>query len=92
MLGDADAAVDAFRKCFAAGAAPHLFLAAALGLRGEVDEARAALAEAIRCNPAYKSLAGVHVDLSRFPGTPQYFALRENTLDVGLRRAGLPDE
>lgn len=88
-----DEAVDLLRKGRAAGPEHHFVnstLAAALALRGDIDEARASLAEALRLEPKIASIAQ-----SRnrdFPGSPQYAALREKTFDAGLRRAGLPEQ
>jgi tetratricopeptide (TPR) repeat protein len=95
LLGHTDEAIDLLRKGRAADpqrAFTHLYLAAALGLRGDVDEARTSLAEALRLDPKYGSIAQVRADLSRLPGNPQYVALREKTTFAGLRRAGMPDE
>jgi adenylate cyclase len=69
----------------------HLSLAGALGLKGEVNEAKAALTESIRLRPEADSLVRLRV-IGGGVGSPQYWALREKTLNVGLRRAGLPDE
>src|SRR5262249_28797341 len=71
----------------------HLLLAAALGLRGDVAEARASLAEAINIKPAWDTLGHFLADCTPcFFGDPQYRALLEKTAFPGLRRAGLPDE
>jgi adenylate cyclase len=69
----------------------HLWLAAALGLKGEVNEAKAVLTESIKLRPEVNSLARLRA-VGGGIGSPQYWALREKTLNVGLRRAGLPDE
>jgi adenylate cyclase len=95
LLGQTDEAIDFLRKSRAAnpGAVPpHLFLAAALGLRGDVDEAKAALAESLKLKPESNSLARLRVTAPNWNASPQFVALREKTVDVGLRRAGLPDE
>src|SRR6516162_8084167 len=68
----------------------HYRLAAALGLRGQLDEARAALAESIRLNPEVNSLSRQRT--AQPWGTPQYWSLYENTVNAGLRRVGIPDE
>jgi adenylate cyclase len=69
----------------------HLWLAGALGLRGDLDEARAEIAEAIKLKPEVHSLSALR---AYFPWitNPPYWALREKTVNVGLRRAGFPDE
>jgi adenylate cyclase len=92
LLGQTEAAIDFFRKSRAANPrAPPLLLAAALGLKGDVDEAKAVLAESLKVRPDWNSLA----QLAKAPNwnaSPQFVALREKTVDVGLRRAGLPAE
>jgi tetratricopeptide (TPR) repeat protein len=67
----------------------HWGLAAALGLRGEPDEARAALAQAIAIRPQIAMASGCHL-LSRQPSSA-FIALFARTIYAGLRRAGLPD-
>ena len=66
-------------------------LAAALGLSGELDEARAYLAEAIKIRPDFNSLGQLRL-ANPWTRNSQYMALAENTFEVGLRRAGFPDE
>ena len=86
-----DEAIDFLRKACAGGPqhwAGHLNLAAALALRGDLDEARLCLTEALRLNPQITSIA----KFPDFRGTAEYTALREKTLFVGLRRAGLPEQ
>jgi tetratricopeptide (TPR) repeat protein len=68
----------------------HLSLAGALGLMGDLDDARAAVAEAIKLRPEVNSLARIR---AQFPwGNPQFWSLFENTVAAGLRRAGFPAE
>ena len=69
----------------------HLYLASALGLRGDIEEAKTALAEAIKLTPGYaavtKVVSGViygHI------GDPKYLHMRKETFEAGLLRAGLP--
>ena len=69
----------------------HAALAGALGLGGDLDEARVALAEAIRLRPEINSLARWRTN-APWNTNPQYWALREKTLNVGLRKAGMPEE
>jgi adenylate cyclase len=94
LLGHVDEAVDLLRKARAANPRFyhfHLHLTAALALKGDSEGARAALAEAIKLKPEICSLArwrAYRPDLNRGP----YRALVEKTVDVGLRRAGMPDE
>jgi class 3 adenylate cyclase/TolB-like protein/Flp pilus assembly protein TadD len=93
LLDRLDEAIDFFRKGRAADPQHwflHSHLAAALALRGDTDEARTSLAEALRLEPR---IASITQNRDRdFPGSSQYAALREKTLFAGLRRAGLPDE
>lgn len=95
LLGHVDQAIDLLRRARAAnprlGSIP-LWLAGALGLKGELDEAKAALAEFIKLEPNMKSLAQLRARSHPIVGTARYQALREKTLDVGLRCAGFPDE
>jgi adenylate cyclase len=93
LLGDIDTAADLLRKARAGNPRIsffQLYLAGALGLRGDIDEARAALAEAIRLNPAMSSMAG-WAAAQPWIGHPAFVALRDKTMDIGLRRAGMPD-
>jgi tetratricopeptide (TPR) repeat protein len=93
LLGHLNEAIDLLRKARTANRGlwfNHLWLAGALGLRGDIDEARAALAEAIKLRPNIDSLARFS---AQSPYTePAYMALRAKTLYVGLRRAGFPHE
>src|SRR6516162_4373538 len=60
LLGHVDQAVELLGRARAENPRfwyIHYWLAAALGLRGELDEARAALAESIRLNPEVNSLS-----------------------------------
>jgi adenylate cyclase len=69
----------------------HIWLAAALGLTGDLDRARAELNEANRLKPEMNSLVRWR---RRQPsiGVSSYWALCKETLDVGLRRAGFAEE
>ena len=94
LLGHLDQAIELLSKAHAANPRDfgvHLWLAGALGLRGDLDEARAEIAEAIKLKPEVHSLAALR---AYFPWitNPPYWALREKTVNVGLRRAGFPDE
>jgi tetratricopeptide (TPR) repeat protein len=92
LLGDIEPSIAFARKARARKPAvyiPYMLLAAALALRDELGEAAAALAEGIRVRPQFNSLARLRA--YRTWGSPKYCALRENTVDRGLRRAGMPD-
>jgi cytochrome c-type biogenesis protein CcmH/NrfG len=94
LLDNVDKAVEFLRKACAANPQlphHHLFLAGALGLRGNLDEAKSALAEAIRLRPEVNSIARFRA-LVKSASNAQYWALREKTVNIGLRRAGFPEE
>jgi class 3 adenylate cyclase/TolB-like protein/tetratricopeptide (TPR) repeat protein len=94
LLGHLDGAIDFLRKACAGWPWEyflHLNLAGALGLKGELDEARLVLSEALRLRPDINSLARYRA-ATPWITHPAHWALREKTLNVGLRRAGLPDE
>ena len=68
----------------------HAYLAAAYGLKGEVERARAELADARRLSSAYSSLASV--EKSTWYDNPQIRSLAETTYFKGLRQAGISEE
>jgi adenylate cyclase len=82
-LGHFDAAIDAYRKAIDLGVQQFFVytnLAAAYAHAGKMDEAKAALAEARRLNPAIT----VKWMIEHTPNLPAVFD--------GLRKAGLPEE
>jgi TolB-like protein/class 3 adenylate cyclase len=92
LLGHVNEAIELLSKSRAANPrywVTHLWLAGAFGLRGDLDEARAALAEGIRLKPEINSMArwGAYGMINA-----QYSAFRAKTVDIGLRRAGMPEE
>ena len=94
LSGRVDQAVDSLQTALSANArswVPHFYLAGAYGLQGDLDKAKFALGESIELKPAIKSLARMRVE-NPWLGNPQYWALQEKTLNLGLRRAGLPDQ
>jgi TolB-like protein len=94
LLGQVDQAIEFLGKARAANSRlwfPHLYVAGAFGLRGDVEPARAALAESITLKPEINSVARMRV-YNAWITNPEHWALQEKTLNVGLRRAGLPDE
>jgi tetratricopeptide (TPR) repeat protein len=107
LLGRVDQAIDLLQTARAANPrlwVPYFYLAGAYGLRverdrllndaanqGDLDRARSALAESLRLKPAIKSIARMRAE-NPWLRNPQYWALQEKTLNVGLRRAGLPDQ
>ena len=68
----------------------HAYLAAGYALKGNMERARAELAEAQRLNKSYSSLASV--EKSIWFDEPKIRALAENTYFPGLRRAGIAEE
>jgi tetratricopeptide (TPR) repeat protein len=94
LSGRVDQAIDVLQRARAANARlwlPYLYLAGAYGLKGDLDRARSALAESLRLKPALRSVARMRAE-NPWLGNPQYWALQEHTLNVGLRRAGFPDQ
>src|SRR5215472_2373281 len=90
LLGHMDKAVELARKACTGNPRlyfTHMLLAAALGLNDELDEARAALTEALKIRPDLDSLARLRAYMTC--GSPRYWALREKTINRGLRRAGM---
>jgi tetratricopeptide (TPR) repeat protein len=89
-----DEAIELLRTaCAASPRAYYLYLnlAGALGLCGDLDAARAALAEALRLKPEVNSLACYRA-VTPWITNPQHWGLRDKTLNAGLRRGGFPDE
>jgi len=83
-LGHIDAAIEAGNKATDEGnrsATPYFHLAAAYALKGDMDEARTALAEARRVGPTLCSVKRLQAIWFNYP--PYYDA---------LRKAGLPEE
>jgi predicted Zn-dependent protease len=94
LLGGADQAIDLLQTARAADPrswVPYLYLAGAYGLKGDLDKAKSALADSIRLRPAVKSLARMRAE-NRWLSDPRYQALQVKTLNVGLGRAGFPDQ
>jgi tetratricopeptide (TPR) repeat protein len=94
LLGHVNEAIEFLNKSRAANPrywSTHLWLAGAFGLRGDLDEAKAALAEGIKLKPEINSMARWGA-FAPWVDNPQYSALRAKTVDIGLRRAGMPEE
>jgi adenylate cyclase len=95
-LGRIDEAVDFNRK--ARALAPgiwyvHIGLAAALGLKGDIDEAKREIAEVVKPKPDANSIARLRaISATQGFGSPQLQTLREKTTYAGLRRAAFPEE
>jgi adenylate cyclase len=91
LLDDVDEAVIWLRKARAANPRLfyiHAFLAAALALRDELDEAGDALRQAVKLRPEFGSKSDLDAVLRE--SSPQYLALWRKTVYAGLIRAGLP--
>jgi adenylate cyclase len=94
LLGQVDEAIGILGEARAANSRiwyPHLYLAGALGLRGGLDAAKDALATSLKLKPEINSLARMRA-YNAWLTNPEHWALQEETLNLGLRRAGLPDE
>ena len=71
----------------------HILLAGALGLRGDIDEAKSEIAETLKLKPDANSIARLRaINVTQGFGSPQIQALRDKTIYPGLRRAGFPEE
>jgi tetratricopeptide (TPR) repeat protein len=68
----------------------QLYLAAALGLKGEVDAAKVALEAAQTLAPDVGTLAKWRA-VQPWIADPRHWALFEKTGLIGLRRAGMPE-
>jgi adenylate cyclase len=93
LLNQGELAIELLIKSRAANPRPwvtHFGLAAALGLIGDLEGTKAALAESFKLNPGVDSLARFRV--YRPWGNPQYWALFEKTVAAGTRQAGFPDQ
>ncbi|MBD0272046.1 MAG: winged helix-turn-helix domain-containing protein [Acetobacteraceae bacterium] len=92
LLKDDDGAVEMLRRAIALNAdypPCHLGLAAAYGMSGRVDEARAALAAYLRTGTPTVTIALLRA--RSFSKHPVWLAQRERLYE-GLRRAGMPEE
>jgi TolB-like protein/class 3 adenylate cyclase len=96
VLNDATKAIGLFTEARTAN--PRIWttiygLAGALALRGDLDAARAVLAEALKLKPEVNSLAQWYAWLpwTNQSNAPVFWALQDKTLDEGLRRIGFPE-
>jgi len=93
LLGHVDQAIDLLQTARAANTrlcVASLYLAGAYGLKNDLDRAKSALGESLRLKPALRSVARMRAE-NPWLSNPQYWALQERTLNLGLRRAGFPD-
>jgi len=94
LSGRLNQAIDLLQKARAANPrmwVSYFYLAGAYGLQGDLKTARSALAESIQLKPAIKSLSRLRAE-NAWLSNPEYWALQEKTLNVGLRWAGFPDQ
>jgi adenylate cyclase len=94
LLGHLDTATDWLTKACAANPRVYYFrldLAAVLALQGDIEQAKAALAESIRLKPEINSMARVQARWA-YTNNPAYRELTAKTVDVGLRLAGMPEK
>src|SRR6516225_3654127 len=88
LLGRVEKAIDHLRMARTSNPRiyiVHLYLAAALGLNGDFEEAATALAEGIRLKPEVNSLAAWKI-YRPWETNPEYLALRANTYGIGVHR------
>jgi TolB-like protein/DNA-binding SARP family transcriptional activator/Flp pilus assembly protein TadD len=94
LLDRSDDAIASLQKANAANPRlwyVHMDLAAAYGMQQRIDEAKRELAESLRLRPEFASLAAIKAAM------PQYDCLSrlpqaQQTMFMGMRRAGLPDQ
>jgi TolB-like protein/class 3 adenylate cyclase/Tfp pilus assembly protein PilF len=91
-----DKAIDLFTKARTAnpGSWFHsLELAGALGLKSDLDGAKAALAESLKFKPEINSLTQWHeyVPWTSKEASPRFWPLQDKTFSEGLRRIGFPE-
>ena len=69
-------------------------LAGALGLKGDLDGAKAALAESLKLNPEVNSMAQwySYVPWTSKTNSPKFWALQDKTFGEGMRRIGFPEK
>ena len=67
----------------------HYALAGALGLKGDIEGAKASLSDLQKTTPEINSIASAYT-YAPFLTYPPYRALIENTISEGLRRVGFP--
>jgi hypothetical protein len=68
----------------------HLYLAGALGLKGELDAGKAALTESLKLKPEIDTIAHFR-DLRPYYSSPKALELEKHTVMEGLRRLGFPE-
>jgi adenylate cyclase len=94
LQGQIAEAIDWLTKARAAN--PHIYyidldLAAALALNGDLAGAHEALAASLKLRPEINSMVRQRARWA-YSNNPAYRVLAEKTVDVGLRKAGMPEE
>ena len=69
----------------------HYALAGALGLKGDLDGGRAALAESLKLKPEVNSITQFYL-VKTWYSAPKALAQEDKTLSAGLRRIGFPEK
>jgi TolB-like protein/DNA-binding SARP family transcriptional activator/Flp pilus assembly protein TadD len=93
LLGRSDQAIASLRRANAANPRlwyVHMDLAAAYGMQQRIDEAKRELAESLRLRPEFASLGAIKVAMPQYDYLSR-LAQAQETVFVGMRRAGLPD-
>jgi tetratricopeptide (TPR) repeat protein len=93
LLGDVKQGIVGLDKALATNDrfwVPYFYLAGAYGLKDDLDEAKSALSESLKWKPAVRSLARMRSE-NPWLSNQHYWNLQEDTLNRGLRQAGLPD-
>ena len=69
-------------------------LAGALGLKGDLDRAKTALAESLKLKPEINSMARLYeyLPFASKTNAPQFWAMQDKTFGEGLRRIGFPEK
>jgi tetratricopeptide (TPR) repeat protein len=96
LTNHVDEAIDLFIKARTANPRVWNFsyaLAGALGLKGDLEVGKSALAESLKLKPEVNSLAQWYAFLPWTSKTsaPKFWALEDKTLNEGLRRIGFPE-
>ena len=94
LLGDADQAIELLLKARTSNPSlfyVYLWLAGAFGFKGDVREAKNALAQALTLKPEINSFARLR-EYQPWITNPPFWALREKSVNIGLRRAGFPEQ
>jgi TolB-like protein/Flp pilus assembly protein TadD len=94
FLGQVDKAIELLRRARASNPrlpVVHFYLAGVFGLMGDFDEARSVLGDALKLKPEVNSIEQLRA-YRPWITNPPFWALLEQTINLGLRRAGFPDK